>query len=347
MIQIGDHAIGEGQPCFIIAEAGVNHNGDLELGFKLVDLALNAGADAIKFQTFRPEALVSRDAPKADYQLESTAPEDSQLTMLQRLALTEDEYRQLKAYSDEQGIMFISTPFDRGSVDLLDNLSVPAFKVGSGELTNLLLLKHIASKGKPIIFSTGMGSIGEVETAIQTFREQGNDQLIALHCVSNYPSDPADSNLRAMATMHAAFNIPIGYSDHTMGIAVPIAAVTLGACVIEKHLTLDKALSGPDHRASLEPDEFEHMVTGIREARSALGHGRKEPAESERSIMSIARRSLVAARDLPSGTVLAESDLAVKRPGTGLPPGFLPHLVGRTVRIPISADSMITLDQLQ
>lgn len=345
-VDIAGRLVGPGHPCFIIAEAGVNHNGDLGLAKQLVDMAVQAEADAVKFQTFKAERIVTREAPKAEYQKRTTGAAESQLDMLRRLELSPQMHHDLKAYCEDRGILFMSSPFDEESADLLAGLDVSVFKVPSGEITNLPFLAHVARKGKPIIVSTGMAYLSEVEAAVRAIQEAGNQHLVLLHCVSNYPADPADVNLRAMQTMSAAFSVPVGYSDHTPGIEVPLAAVALGACVVEKHVTLDRSLPGPDHRASLEPEELAAMVRGIRTVAAALGHGRKEPAASEAGTAAMARKSLVAARDIRAGEELTEHLLEIKRPGTGLPPAMRPYLLGRTTRMPIPAGGLISLEML-
>jgi N,N'-diacetyllegionaminate synthase len=344
---IGTHSIGAGKPCFVIAEAGVNHNGDLELARKLVQIAADAGADAVKFQTFTAAAIASADAPKARYQSENTGSDESQRDMLHRLELTREMHVALVESCRRAGILFLSTPFDEQSVDLLDELGVPAFKVASGEITNIFLLQHIARKRKPMILSTGMSYLGEVETALRIIASEGNSEVAVLHCVSSYPADPSDVNLRAMATMRSAFGVPVGYSDHTTGIEVPVAAAALGAVVIEKHFTTDRRLPGPDHVASLEPDELRAMVRAIRNVESALGDGRKTPAASERNTAEVARRSLVAARDIAAGEVLDEQMIAVKRPGTGLAPALREMVLGRVTRVGLRAGQMIQFDLLR
>lgn len=346
-IYIDGRQIGPGQPCFIIAEAGVNHNGDVEMAHRLVDVAIQAKADAVKFQSFKAGRLVVPDAPKADYQLQTTDRAESQLEMLRRLELSPEVHRVLMDYCRKKGILFLSTPFDEESADFLNEIGIPAYKVPSGEITNLPFLAHIASKRKPMIASTGMSSLDEVEAAVRAIRGAGNEELILLHCVSSYPADPADANLRAMHTMAAKFNLPVGYSDHTLGIEVALAAVALGACVIEKHFTLDRNLPGPDHRASLEPNELVALVRGIRVVEVAMGHGRKEPAPCEASASAVARKSLVAARDIPAGTTLTEELIAIKRPGTGLPPAMLSQVVGRIARTDIAAGSLLNPEMLQ
>ena len=263
-IQIGARVIGPDRPCFVIAEAGVNHDGGLEKAVRLVEVAVEAGADAVKFQTFKAERLVTASAAKADYQVRATGSSEPQAQMLRRLELADDDHRELMRQCDRHGILFLSTPFDEGSVDLLANLGVQAFKVASGDVTNFPLLIHIASKGRPVILSTGMSSLGEVEAAVRTLEHAGTRELALLHCVSNYPAEPGDANLRAMETMARAFRVPVGYSDHTLGIEVTLAAVALGACVVEKHFTLDRTLPGPDHHMSLEPDELATLIRGIR-----------------------------------------------------------------------------------
>lgn len=346
IVEIGRHRIGADSPCFIIAEVGVNHNGSLEMAKKLVDAAVGAGADAVKFQTFKAERLVAPDAPKAGYQLQSTDASESQLDMLRRLELRPDAHVELMKYCQEQDILFMSTPFDEKSSDLLAELAVTVYKIPSGEITNWPFLEHVARKGKPIILSTGMSFLSEVAEAVRVFRDAGCDQLVLLHCTSNYPANPVNVNLRAMQTMATAFQKPVGYSDHTLGIEVAIAAVALGASVIEKHFTLDRKFSGPDHQASLEPDELEALVRGIRIVEASLGHGRKEPAASEADTAAVARKSLVAAQDIPSGTILTEQMIAVKRPGTGLPPSIKSYLVGRTVQNSISEGTLFSLEAL-
>ncbi len=345
-IDIGTHIIGLGQRTFIIAEAGVNHNGDLNAARQLIDVAQQAGADAVKFQTFKAEQVIAPHAPKAAYQLENTGTTESQLDMVKRLELSFDDFAGLHRYCQDRGILFMSTPFDYESADFLDRLGLPIFKVPSGEITNLPFLAHIAAKHKPLIVSTGMAYLGEVETAVRTIADAGNPDIALLHCVSNYPAAPADANLRAMQTMAAAFDVPVGFSDHTLGLEVPLAAVALGACIIEKHFTLDHNLSGPDHRASLEPDALAALVRGIRTVESALGNGRKVPTASERNTAEVARRSLVAACDIPAGTVVTRDRIAILRPGTGLAPAMLDYVIGKQARTHIPAGTLIDFGML-
>lgn len=345
-VTVAGRPIGPGRPCFVIAEAGVNHNGDLRLARQLIDTAVQAGADAVKFQAYKAERLVTEAAPKAAYQVRATGGGESQLDMLRRLELRPEAQYELRDYCRQKGILFLSTPFDEESADILGDVAVPAFKIPSGEITNLPFLTHVAKKGRPMILSTGMATLGEVETALRAVESAGNREVILLHCVSNYPADPADVNLRAIPTMLQAFHFPVGYSDHTLGLEVPLAAVALGACVIEKHFTLDRALPGPDQQASAEPAELAALVAGVRKVEAALGHGRKVPAASESGTADVARRSLVAARSIRAGTSLTEDMIVIKRPGTGLPPALRTTLVGRVAKRDIPADAMISLEML-
>ena len=346
VVRIGKSLIGRGYPVFVIAEAGVNHNGDLGLARQLIDVAISAGANAVKFQTFNAEEIAAPDAPKADYQLATTTPGQSQLEMLHKLELPRDAHFTLKAYCDEQGIMFLSTPFDERSVDLLESLSVPAYKVSSGDLTNLPLIEQVSRKGKPVIISTGMSTLEEVGAAVKTAQNAGCDELILLHCVSNYPANPDEVNLRAMRTMEEQFEVPVGFSDHTEGIAISLAAVALGAVIIEKHFTLDRNLPGPDHQASLEPTELATMVKDIRSVEHSFGDGHKKPTLAEIETAKVARRSIMAGVTLKAGTVLKRDLLVLKRPGTGLPPSMLGSLIGRRTRIDIPAGALIELEML-
>jgi len=313
---------------FIIAEAGVNHNGSLDLAYQLIDVAKDAGADAVKFQTFKAENVVSKLADKAEYQKKTTGSDKSQLEMVKKLELSFGDFVKLKKYCDKKGIMFLSTPFDHQSINFLYDL-VDIYKIPSGEITNYPYLKHIAAKNKFIIMSTGMANLGEVEEAINTIRSVNSQaQISLLHCTTNYPTSYEEVNLKAMQTLAAAFQLPVGYSDHTLGIEVPVAAVAMGAKIIEKHFTLDKKLPGPDHKASLEPNELKEMVKAIRNIEMALGDGIKKPNKSETEIMKVARRSLIATRDIKAGEIIKESDIAIKRPGTGILPKFKEIVIG-------------------
>jgi len=344
--KIANRLIGEGVPCFIIAEAGVNHNGDIKLAKKLIDVAVKAGADAVKFQTFQAEELVTETAEKAEYQKETTGSKESQFAMIKKLELSDKNFKELFTYAQRKEIIFLSTPFDPESVDLLDKLGVPAIKVGSGEITNFPLLKHIASKQKPVILSTGMSTLDEVTEAVEVIRKAGSEEIALLHCVSCYPARIEDTNLRAIETLRRKFNLPVGLSDHTVGIHIPIAAVALGACIIEKHFTLDKNLPGPDHRASLEPAELKEMVQAIRSVESALGDGIKRPTADEKETKKAARRSLVARTNIPAGTVITEDMLDIKRPGTGLEPKLINLVIGKKAKKNIAFGEIITHSRL-
>lgn len=346
-VLIGGRVVGPGRPTLIVAEAGVNHNGDPALARRLVQAAAEAGVDAVKFQTFRAERLTSPAAPKAGYQIETTDPHETQFEMLRRLELSVEAHRELRTECEKHGVMFLSTPFDEASADLLHSLDASAFKLGSGEITNRLLLERVGCMGRPVILSTGMSYLGEVEGALRILAESGCREVVLLHCVSNYPTDPANVNLRAMETMARAFGVPVGFSDHTPGLETALAAVALGACVIEKHFTIDRNLPGPDHRSSLEPVELRRLVTGIRLVEAALGDGVKRPAPAEADNRRVIRRSLAAAADLPSGAVLTRDVLRALRPATGISPLLLDAVVGRRLKRPLRADDIIVWDALE
>jgi N-acetylneuraminate synthase len=331
---------------YVIAEAGVNHNGDLALAQRLADAARSCGADAVKYQTFKAESLVSRGAGKAEYQKNTTGAAESQLEMIRKLELPDAALRELAAHCRAIGITFLSTPFDEASADLLDALGVPLFKLPSGEITNKPLLRHVARKGKPLILSTGMSTLAEVADAIGWIREVSASPLTVLHCLSEYPAPADQANLRAMDTLRDHFGLPVGYSDHTPGVEISVAAAARGASVIEKHLTLDKSLPGPDQAASLDPVEFSALVRAVRSVSAALGDGVKRPAPCEAGNRAVARRRVVAARALAAGHVLRAEDLALKRPGGGIAPAELERLPGRALKRPIEADETLTWEAL-
>lgn len=346
VLSIGKRSIGAGQPCFVIAEAGVNHNGCRERALQLVDCAADAGADAVKFQTFRATRIATDSAEQAAYQRKNLGRQESQLDMLRRLELSPEDHRALIQHCRERGILFMSTPFDEQSADELGDLGVEVYKIPSGEMTNLPFLQHVARLDRPLIVSTGMCRLGEVEEAVQAIEAVDHCGFVLLHCVSSYPADPADVNLRAMATMGAAFDCPIGYSDHTMGIDVSLAAVAMGACVLEKHFTLDRSLPGPDHKASLEPDELRQLMTGIRRVEQALGDGVKRPSSAELETARAARKSLVTVREIPAGTELTPDLIALKRPGTGLPAAMKPWIVHRCASTALPAGHVLRLEDV-
>jgi len=326
-IKIGHRVVGDRRPTFIIAEAGVNHNGNVNLAKMLIDAAVAAGADAVKFQTFHADSVITSTAEKAKYQKTTTPSDESQYDMVKKLELSDDIFRELAEYANSRGIIFLSTPFDEESVDLLDKIGVPAFKIPSGEITNFPLLKSIAEKMKPIILSTGMATLGEIEDAVNYVKAHGTEEIVLLHCTTSYPASMKSVNLRAMDTLRCAFQVPVGYSDHTEGITIPIAAVAMGACVLEKHFTLKRSLLGPDHQASIEPQELLAMVTGIRNVEMAIGNGIKGPNEEEEAIKKVVRRSIVAKTDINEGERLRECVLAIKRPGTGIEPKYFDSLI--------------------
>lgn len=331
---------------FVIAEAGVNHNGNIDIAKKLVDAAILAGADAIKFQTFKAENLVTKNAPKAKYQKSNTGG-GNQYNMLKKLELSMGKHIILKDYCEKRGIMFISTPFDFESVDLLEKIDIPLYKVSSGDLTNIPLLKYISKLNKPMIISTGMANLGEVEEVVEAVKESGNSKIILLHCTSNYPTDYEDVNLNAMITLKNAFKLPIGYSDHTKGIEVSMAAVAMGAEVIEKHFTLDKSMEGPDHKASLNPIELKEMISSIRNIERALGDGTKKCNKSEESTRKVARKSIVAKNDIRRGQTVSYDNITFKRPGDGLSPAFVDEIVGKKAVNDISSDEFITFNNVK
>ena len=329
----------------IIAEAGVNHNGNYDLAVKMVREARKAGADYVKFQTAVPELVISSIAPKAEYQKETTGNEQSQLEMCRAIHLPLSAYAPLKQVCDDEGIGFMSTPFDLVSIDTLEPLGMDYYKIPSGEITNLPYLRKIASKGRRVIMSTGMCELDEIGAAIGVLTGEGLqlDDITLLHCNTQYPTPMADVNLRAMNELADRFGVKVGYSDHTVGIEVPIAAVALGATVIEKHFTLDRNLPGPDHKASLEPDELAAMVAAIRNIEQALGDGHKHVSESERPNMEVARKSIVAATDIKKGDLLTEQNITVKRPGNGISPMLWDSVIGTYAVADFPRDSLIRL----
>lgn len=317
---------------YIIAEAGVNHDGDLEKAMRLIDVAADSGADAVKFQAFRASQMASSSAPKAAYQLERTDAGQSQMEMLQQYELSREAFEMLAEHARARGIDFICTPFDDESVDLVADLHPAAIKVSSGDLTNHPLLRRIASKGYPVILSSGMSTLGEIEDALQVVRAAKPPLVIVLHCTSNYPASPESVNLRAMDTIRRAFAVPVGYSDHTTGLEIPIAAAALGACVIEKHFTLNKKDAGPDHAMSLEPDELQALVRSVRVVELALGDGIKRVVDSEVDTRVAARKSIHLSESVQAGEVLSLEKLRFMRPGNGIPPSMTDFVIGRRAR---------------
>jgi N,N'-diacetyllegionaminate synthase len=344
-IELAGRTIGAGQPPFVIAEAGVNHNGRAEIALALVDAAADAGADAVKFQTFSADALATAQAPQAAYQRER-ATAASQVDMLRGLELSADGLRAARDRAHERGLFFLSTPFDLGALRLLVELEVKAFKIGSGDLTNVVLLRAVAAQRLPILLSTGMATLAEVDAAVDVVRRAGDPPLVVLQCTSAYPAAAADVNLMVMEQLRQRYGIPIGFSDHTLGMGASIAAAALGAAIIEKHLTIDRNLPGPDHAASLPPGEFSALVAGVRDAHAALGEGTKAPTPGEAEMRLIVRRSLVANRPLVAGQTISEGDLDAMRPATGISPLRLDEVVGRRAardlpeRVPLMPDDL-------
>lgn len=327
----------------IIAEAGVNHNGSFELAKKMVDAAKEAGVDYVKFQTFNPKKLVSKYADKAEYQKETTGSDETQLQMLQKLTLTEDNFLSLRDYCREVGIGFISTPFDLDSIAFLETFDMDFWKVPSGEVTNLPYLEAIARTKRKVVMSTGMCDMNEIQDAIEVLEKSGTTEIILLHCNTQYPTPYEHVNLSAMSTIKDTLHKEVGYSDHTQGIEVPIAAVAMGATVIEKHFTLDKNMEGPDHKASLNPAELRQMVAAIRNIEQAIGNGLKEPSSSEMANMGVARKSIVASRSIKQGEVFSEENLTTKRPGTGISPMKWYDVIGKVAPRDFSEDEIIEL----
>jgi len=327
----------------IIAEAGVNHNGSIELAKKLIDVACEAKADFVKFQTFKAEKVVIRNAKKAVYQKNYSADDESQFEMIKKLELDKEAHEELIDYCKTKDIQFLSTAFDHDSIDLLDQLNMPLFKIPSGEITNLPYLRHIGKMGKPIIMSTGMSTLDEVHNALNILIESGaeKEQITILHCNTEYPTPMKDVNLKAMLTIKDELGVNIGYSDHTLGIEVAISAVAMGATVIEKHFTLDRNMSGPDHAASLEPEELKAMVTAIRNIEKAMGVGEKKPSSSETKNISVVRKSIVAKKSIKKGELFTEENLIVKRPGTGISPMGWDTVIGKAASSDYEMDDLI------
>ena len=331
------------QSTIIIAEAGVNHNGSIELAKKLIDVAAEAGVDFVKFQTFKAGTLVTQAADKAEYQKEITNTNESQFEMINKLELDRNAHETLIDYCKIKNIQFLSTAFDHDSIDLLDELNIPLFKIPSGEITNLPYLRHIGKMGKPIIMSTGMSTLDEVHNALNILIESGveKEQITILHCNTEYPTPMKDVNLKAMLTIKDELGVNIGYSDHTLGIEVAISAVAMGATVIEKHFTLDRNMSGPDHAASLEPEELKAMVAAIRNIEKAMGGGEKKPSSSEIKNIPIARKSIVAKKIIKKGEGFSEENLTVKRPGTGLSPMLWDKIIGTRATKNFDLDELV------
>ena len=347
IINIGDREVGEGRPVFVIAEAGVNHNGDIGLAKRLIDAAGAAGADAVKFQLWGTERFITKAADRAEYQKLNVGVNETQYEMLERLKLSEESHRQLKAYAERKGIMLLSTPHScKDDIDFLQEIGVQAIKIASGDLINKPLLEHAAKTSLPIIMSSGMATLEEAKEAVGWVKGAGNELVIMLHCTTSYPCPLKDVNLRVIKTMQKELDCLVGYSDHTVSITVPAMAVSMGAVVIEKHFTLDKGLPGPDHRASLEPDELKNMIEEIKDAEKALGSSEKKPTRGEEKIAAVIRKSLIAERHIEKGSVIREGDISVKRPASGIEPKHIDDVIGRTARTNIKKDEPVTWDKI-
>ncbi|MEW6094928.1 MAG: N-acetylneuraminate synthase [bacterium] len=332
-MKINNRVVGEKEsPCFIIAEIGCNHNQDINLAKRLIDTAVECGVDAVKFQKFVTSKLVSTH--------------QTQYNLLKKLELSDDAFLELFPYTIKKGIIFLATPYDEESVEFLDKLGVPAYKVASGDITNIPLLNKIALKNLPVILSTGMSNLDEIKEAIDTIKDVGNEQIILMHCVSTYPTKIKDCNLKAINTLKQRFQLPVGFSDHSLGITMSIAAVALGSCVIERHFTLDRNLPGPDHFMSLTPNELKELVKGIREVEEGLGSGLKVPLECEQETIKTTRKSIVAIKDIPQGTTITKDMVTIKRPGIGIAPKFINKVVGKKVKRDILEDSIINWEDI-
>lgn len=346
---IGNFEINEHSRVFVIAEAGVNHNQRLDFALKLVDIAAESGADAVKFQTFKAEDVVTEEGEMASYQKRNTGQQTSQRRMLRRLELPDEFYPEIIKRCEERNTLFMSTPHGgRKSVDFLESLGVKAYKIGSGDLTNYILLSKVAATGKPVILSSGMATLDEVKDAIRIVRSKGNHQIAMLHCTTNYPCPPEEVNLSAMKTMMQELDVPVGYSDHTVGSQVAIMAATLGMAIYECHFTTDKNLPGPDHIASANPAELKEKIAAIRRAQVILGNSEKNPNKSEvESMLTLVRRSIVAAKDLAAGHVICEDDLEAKRPGDGVSPTQYEEFLGKRLRVNLETDQQITFEDVE
>lgn len=346
-ISFGNRLISEAESVFIIAEAGVNHNGDLNQGKQLIKEAARCGADCVKFQTFKADRVVTPSAPKANYQLKVTSKQESQLAMLEVLELNVEQHIELQKCCEENNILFLSTPYNLEDIDLLSRIGVDAYKIASGQIIELVFLKAIAQQGKPIFLSTGMATLREIDEAIDTIVQQGNDQLVLLQCTTNYPSKIGDANLKVIPTLKQAFGYSVGYSDHTMGCEAVIAAVAIGAAVIEKHFTLDKSLPGPDHSCSATPDELEKMVRNIRNVELAIGTGIKKPTAEEVKNSTGMRRSIVASQDIQKGDRFNSSNITFKRPATGLAPRYFEPIIGKRSTKNIIKNELLQMDMVE
>lgn len=347
-IKLGGRWIGEGEPCFIIAEAGSNHDGKLEQAKQLIDIAVEAGADAVKFQTYSAEELYSSKTPTMKYLKRNKLirKDESVWDLIKKIEMPREWHKPLANYCEEKKIIFLSTPFDLKAVDQLEEVGMAACKIASFEITHLPLLEYVAKKEKPIILSTGMADLGDIELALDTIYKQGNRNVILLHCAVGYPPKYEELNLRAMQTMRQAFQLPVGFSDHILGITSDIAAIALGACVIEKHFTISRKLKGPDHSFALEPNELKDMVKAIRDTEKGLGSPIKRHTPAEQDMYRLGRRSLIAACNIPRGTIITRQMIDVKRPGYGIHPKMMNVVIGRVAKVAIEKDDILTWEMV-
>jgi len=345
-VKISNKVIDKSSPCFIVAEAGINHNGNIELAKKLIAAAKDAGADAVKFQTFKAGELVIEDVGIADYAEKNIGKGMTQINLLKNFELKYEGFEVLKQYCNKKDIIFLSTPHSFDAIDFLEEL-VPAYKFGSGDITNIPALRHAAKKDKPMILGTGMSTLEEVIHAVNAIKSEGNNQIIALHCTTDYPCPSEEVNLRAMITMQKELDCLVGYSDHTLGTLVPIMAATIGAVMMEKHFTLDRNLPGPDHTASLEPDELKNMIEEIRNAEKILGSFEKKPTKSEKEIMKLVRKSVVTKQDIVKGSIIDRNMVVIKRPGTGLNPSNIDKIIGKKAKQDIVKDEIFDLEMVE
>jgi N,N'-diacetyllegionaminate synthase len=343
-ILIGQRVIGSGSRVFVVAEIGINHDGSVSQAERLIDAAAESGADAVKFQSYRVDRLLISSRDRYAQQADGS---ESAYQMLRRCELSWDDQAKLKKHADDRGILFLSTPFDEDSADFLDSLGVPVFKIASGDITHIPLLRHVASKGKPILLSTGMSFLSEVADAIYHLKSAGAEEILLMHCVSSYPASPQDMNLRALETLQSYFELPVGLSDHSQGIVFSLVAIGLGAVLIEKHFTLDKNGAGPDHKASMDPNDLKLLVRGLRDVEAGLGDGRKRPSDTEEESRLFSRRSIVAAVDIRAHETIAPWMLTFKRPGTGLEPRYWEKLKGLNARRNIGKDTILQWDDLE
>jgi len=346
-IKIGDKFIGKEHPCFIIAEAGVNHNGDLEVATKMIDSAKKCAVDAIKFQTYKTEDLLIKGAPLAKYQKENLPDAEDQFSMIKKLEISYEDFKYLKEYTEEKGLIFLSSPFDEKSAEFLNEIDIDAFKIPSGEITNPFLLDKIASYSKPVILSTGMANLEEIEYGLNRFYLQNLKEIILLHCITSYPAKIEEANLNAMHLLETTFQHLVGLSDHTPGYFIPLMAKAKDAVVIEKHFTLDKEMVGPDHKASLDVDDMQELVKKIRLAEKALGTGEKLPTDEEMNIAKVVRKSLVSKRNIQKGEIFSKENLTAKRPGTGILARDIEKIIGKKAAKNIEEDSFIAEDMIQ